>query len=357
MASALSGFIGERTEAILGRARGIVERHHAEAAHADLVPAMERFLGDLRTALDDDHVEEDDSLQHRHSAAAVAEGEATAHAGLACDVVVRSFGALCDSITSIAETEGVSFPARDFRILNQSLDGGIAQAIEAYADVRARADHRTSASQLGALAHELRNALGSLAIGFDTLREGRVGMRSRTAHTIERGLARMQLLVDGALAAATLQAGVPLQPSPERLADVVRDLTESYVGTATFDLQLDDDVVVAADRRLLVSAIGNLVQNAVKYTRRGTTVTIRVRAEGEVAVVEVEDECGGLRVPDPELLFREFEQGNGGRGGVGLGLAIVRDAVLAHGGAVAVRDLAPVGCVFTLRWPMRPPAA
>ena len=76
--------------------------------------------------------------------------------------------------------------------------------------------------------------------------------------------------------------------------------------------------------------------------------------EADEVVIEVEDQCGGLGGADPETLLKPFEQRDPSRGGVGLGLMIVRDAATAHGGSVEARDRAPVGCVFVMRWPLSP---
>lgn len=111
---------------------------------------------------------------------------------------------------------------------------------------------------------------------------------------------------------------------------------------------------MTADERLLTSAVGNLVQNALKFTRAGGTVVVRARAEREYVVIEVEDECGGLPPGRQEQLFQPFVQESANRSGLGLGLTITRRAVAAHGGQVHVRDLPGKGCVFTIHLPRAP---
>ena len=97
--------------------------------------------------------------------------------------------------------------------------------------------------------------------------------------------------------------------------------------------------------------VTNLLQNAFKFTRLGTRVTVRVGASEERVMIEVEDECGGLPGSNTDDLFRPFEQRGADRTGVGLGLAFCRWAVEANGGRIYARNLPDTGCVFTIDLP------
>jgi signal transduction histidine kinase len=114
---------------------------------------------------------------------------------------------------------------------------------------------------------------------------------------------------------------------------------------------MDEGLQVEGDERLLRSAIGNLVRNAIKFSEPGGTITVRGRAAGGTVTVEVEDACGGLPVESTSELFEPFVQRGADRTGLGLGLAIVRQAIEAHHGTVEVRNLPGRGCVFTARLP------
>jgi signal transduction histidine kinase len=115
-------------------------------------------------------------------------------------------------------------------------------------------------------------------------------------------------------------------------------------------------VLITCDRQLLASAVVNLLQNALKFTRPKSQVTLRVRATESRVLIEVEDECGGL-AGGAEELFRAFEQRGADRSGLGLGLSISRRAVEANGGEIRVRDMPGVGCVFTIDLPRAPSAS
>jgi signal transduction histidine kinase len=116
-------------------------------------------------------------------------------------------------------------------------------------------------------------------------------------------------------------------------------------------------IVVDADPQILAAALGNLLQNAFKFTRPHTKVSLTTRATADRVVIEVADECGGLVGGDGEGLFRAFEQRGDDRTGLGLGLSISRRGVEANGGVVRVRDLPGTGCVFSVDLPRLPPSS
>ena len=97
--------------------------------------------------------------------------------------------------------------------------------------------------------------------------------------------------------------------------------------------------------------VGNLLQNAFKFTRPRSTVTLRVGASAERVLIEVQDECGGLPSGNVDELFRPFEQRGADRTGVGLGLAFSRWGVEANHGRIYARNLPDKGCVFTVDLP------
>jgi signal transduction histidine kinase len=110
---------------------------------------------------------------------------------------------------------------------------------------------------------------------------------------------------------------------------------------------------VDVDREMLFSAVGNLLQNAFKFTRPGTEVTLAAYAAGERIRIEVTDQCGGLPVPASDDMFSAFKQNSDDRSGLGLGLAISRRAVEANLGTLEVRDLPGTGCIFTIDLPKK----
>jgi two-component system, OmpR family, sensor histidine kinase SenX3 len=128
-------------------------------------------------------------------------------------------------------------------------------------------------------------------------------------------------------------------------------------------VQLDVDdpprhLAVPGDRRDLVSAVSNLVDNAIKYSERGSLVQVRVRPEVEGAVeIAVIDQGVGIPARDMERIFERFYRVDRARsrltGGTGLGLSIVRHVAVNHSGSVRVESREGEGSVFTLRLPAR----
>jgi len=112
-------------------------------------------------------------------------------------------------------------------------------------------------------------------------------------------------------------------------------------------------VEIEVDRAAVMSALSNLLQNALKFSRPHGQVVLRpdtTTAPGRV-LVEVQDECGGLPPGEVEDLFRPFEQRGEDRSGLGLGLAIARESIVVNGGEVRARNLPGKGCVFTVDLP------
>ena len=116
----------------------------------------------------------------------------------------------------------------------------------------------------------------------------------------------------------------------------------------------DSAAEILGDRQNLAAAVRNLLQNAVKFTRPGSTVTLKIAATSDRIRIEVHDQCGGLPEGKSTELFHPFEQRGSDRTGLGLGLAYSQWAVVANGGRIYVRDRPGLGCVFIADLPRHP---
>jgi signal transduction histidine kinase len=132
-----------------------------------------------------------------------------------------------------------------------------------------------------------------------------------------------------------------------RLDEIARSVSELYEPVAdekgvTLVALIDDGVLVRGDRHLLSQAIANLLDNALKYTPAGS-VSLTVRAEGELARVEVADTGPGVPPEQREAVFDRFVRLEGSRStpGNGLGLSLVRGVARMHGGAVRLEENRP----------------
>ena len=114
---------------------------------------------------------------------------------------------------------------------------------------------------------------------------------------------------------------------------------------------VDPRLAVNADRDLLLLAIGNLMQNAFKFTHLHTEVTLNPYAIADRILIDVKDNCGGLSPGDTQKMFLPFSQTSENRSGLGVGLSIARQSVESNDGILSVRAVPGTGCVFTINLP------
>ena len=218
---------------------------------------------------------------------------------------------------------------------------------------------RAMSEKLGTLAHEIRNLVHTATLAFAAMKNGSVGTSGATAAVLDRSLAGLAILTERALAEVRLSAGMF-----PRLEDVALDAFIAEVrigaglGAAEKGCQLsvgavEPGLTVRVDRQLLHSAIYNLMQNAFKFTRPGSHVSLTTLRVGDRVHIEIADQCGGLPEGKAEAISHAFEQHDTDRSGLGLGLTIARRAVEASGGELHVRDVPGTGCVFTIDLPLK----
>jgi signal transduction histidine kinase len=141
------------------------------------------------------------------------------------------------------------------------------------------------------------------------------------------------------------------------LADFIADVRitaslEAQTRRCRFTVSdVDKELAVVVDRDMLFSAVGNLLQNAFKFTQPQTEVSLNAYSAADRIRIDVEDHCGGLPSGAAETLFLPFTQNSEDRSGLGLGLAICRRSVEANKGVLRLRNLPPSGCVFTIDLP------
>lgn len=147
---------------------------------------------------------------------------------------------------------------------------------------------------------------------------------------------------------------VDLHLEPELLEEVIEEALlhiNRKDAKHSITVSLADDLIMAwMQSRLIVQVIINLVDNAIRYADAGSIIDISVKKEGDMVVVEVADDGGGIAESDKEKIFEPFYTAKNNRGdhgrSMGLGLALCRSIVLAHGGAIYVQNHLPHGAVF-----------
>ena len=115
--------------------------------------------------------------------------------------------------------------------------------------------------------------------------------------------------------------------------------------------ELDPLLAIDVGRDLLLSAVGNLLQNAFKLSHPHTEVTLNAYAVADRIRIDVDDRCGGLPPANAEKMFLPLTQSSDDKSGLGLGLSIARRSVEANEGILGVCNIPGIGCVFTIDRP------
>ena len=268
--------------------------------------------------------------------------------------VVREYGLLHECIIEIARDAGTPIGLHEQQVISRWINSGIADALAQYVKHRDQEQERQRSEHLGFIAHELRNPLSAGRAALQRLRTQGPAASGRAIELLERSLRRAGDMVDNALSHASLALGVEPKAEPVALADLFRDIElDVGIDAQSRDIALGfaaggDDLIVA-DPRLLRSAVFNLVQNALKFSRAGSEVTVTAQVTPAAVTIEVADACGGLPPGKVEDLFTPLVQRGENRTGFGLGLAIARQAIEAQGGRIGVRDIPGRGCVFSIQ--------
>jgi signal transduction histidine kinase len=280
--------------------------------------------------------------------------------GFTIDQVVHDYGDLCQSVTDLAVELNAPISNNEFRTLNRCLDNAIAVAAtefnaqrdNIFADKDSRANER-----LGFFAHELRNQLNTAMLALTAIKAGSVGLTGATGAVLDRSLVAVRNLIDRSLSEARMTAGMPVRHQLFSVADFIAEVQlsaslEAQVNKCALTVSyVDSQLAIDADRELLLAAVGNLLQNAFKFTHPLSEVILKVYAIGDRILIEVEDKCGGLPPGDVEKMFLPFTQSGANKTGLGLGLSISRRSVEANDGTLSVRDIPASGCVFTIDLP------
>ncbi|RCX11554.1 DUF4118 domain-containing protein [Extensimonas vulgaris] len=228
-------------------------------------------------------------------------------------------------------------------------------------------------SLLSAISHDLRTPLAALVGLADALVMAQASGRDPAAQheialSIRESALRMNALVNNLLDMARLEAGgVQLHRAWQPLEEVVGAALAACapaLRTRPVSVQLADDLpLLEFDAVLIERVLVNLLENAAKYTPPGTAVRIAAKPSGSCVTLTIDDDGPGLPPGREEALFEKFERGTreSATPGVGLGLAICRAIVLAHGGRIRAENRIEQGRVagarFTIELPCGTPPA
>lgn len=237
--------------------------------------------------------------------------------------------------------------------------------LQIHAEALKEADRRKN-EFLATLAHELRTPLAPLRNGLDLLQRNPNGEKAGEIRgMMDRQLVHLVRLIDELLDVSRVSQGkIELRKDAVRVVDIVRSATEASrplidgEGHRLVIEMPDDSLWVDGDEIRLSQAVSNLLNNAAKYTPAGGLITLGLRAEGPRIAITVTDT--GIGIPDDmqAKVFQLFTQIDDhlqrSQGGLGIGLALVRQLVELHGGSVDAYSAGPgTGSRFTIRLPIR----
>jgi PAS domain S-box-containing protein len=238
------------------------------------------------------------------------------------------------------------------------------------AQLRALNQEITAASRrkdefLGILGHELRNPLSALSSGLELMRlkSSPDPMVARAIQVFERQIGYIEHLASDLMDAASIGQGkLRLDRAPVKVSTIVeraRELAEARFAASGQRLLTvpGADSTIEADLVRLVQVVGNLLNNASKYSGPGATTWLEYGRDGGTALIRVRDNGPGIDPSHLAHIFDMFTQldSTSGRaqGGIGIGLALVKGLVELHGGkVVAESDGLGHGCSFTVRLPV-----
>ncbi len=276
------------------------------------------------------------------------------------DGTLRGFGKVTRDLTERKQAEDAQ---RQLRERELQLVREQATRVQAEANVRLRD------AFLNATAHELRTPVTSV-LGYAQLLQRRLHQEERIPERLQKPMRaivehvqRLDRLTTMLLDITRLEHGklvlehvpINLRHSIERVVDELQLLTERH--TIVRELSAAP-LTVAGNALRLEQVLYNLVQNAIKYSPEGGTITVTARPDGQQAVITVTDEGMGIRAEDLPRVFERFYRAANipqlTMSGLGLGLYLVREFVGLHGGTVEVQSVVGQGTTFRVTLPLMP---
>jgi signal transduction histidine kinase len=213
------------------------------------------------------------------------------------------------------------------------------------------------------VSHELRTPLAAIKLMIETMIEAQddADARAQFMPRVAAEVDRIVQLVEDLLAMARSESGrLIMRKEHFDLTDVAATVVDTFSHRAAtnhiaLDLEAPEPVFVDADRHRLAQVAVNLVDNALRHTPAGGSVTVEVARDGDWALLRVRDTGAGIAFADLAHIFDRFyvadRSRSRGQSGTGLGLSIARNLVEAHGGTLTVESTLGRGATFSCRLP------
>jgi signal transduction histidine kinase/ActR/RegA family two-component response regulator len=299
------------------------------------------------------------------------------------EVVSGKIAEVCDGEVLIERSEGsrVTVVVNIRALKNEQ--GQVTGAINCFYDITERKEaeeqlqeaniklaesDRRKSDFLAMLSHELRNPLATIRSGLQVMRLTDAPAVNRVTALMERQVGHLVGLVDDLLDVNRISRGkIELHRGRIELATIVQTAVESArslsecMGHELIVTLPSEQICVYVDPIRLVQVVGNLLNNACKFTEKGGRIRLSVEREGEQAVIRVRDNGMGIAADQLSPIFDMFMQADASmersNSGLGIGLALVQDLVKMHGGTVEAQSAGlGQGSEFVVRLPIAPEA-
>ena len=267
---------------------------------------------------------------------------------------------------NVAHDSARQWTAEDLAVISDVAERTWDAVERARAEETLRASNQRQTEFLSTLAHELRNPLAPIRSGLTVLamKGDSVDAVAKVRGVLERQVSYMVTLIDDLLDVARITGGkLVLRKATADLKQALSNAVEVSLpnieaGQHQLHLDLPEKAVLAdIDATRIAQVVGNLLNNAAKYTPRGGKIELALRREDDVAVIAVTD--NGIGIPDDAItsVFEMFSQIRHGldrsQGGLGIGLSLVRRLVEMHGGSVSASSAGiGSGTTFSIRLPL-----
>lgn len=218
---------------------------------------------------------------------------------------------------------------------------------------------------LRSISHDLRTPLTSISGNAGILMEQEIVLTEDKKQELYRSIYDDSMwlvnLTENLLSTTKIENGtVSLKLEPELLEDVFNEAlkhVDRNIKDYNVSIELCDDLLMAKmDVKLIIQVIVNIVNNAVKYTPKGTNIILKAEKKEQMVYISISDNGPGVDDATKKHLFDMFytavQEKSDDRRGLGLGLNLCRSIVTAHGGNITVTDNIPKGCVFTFTLPL-----
>lgn len=235
---------------------------------------------------------------------------------------------------------------------------GKAEAESAQAVQRATRAARARDEILAVVSHDLRGPLHAISLATEALRDEITGAPARYLGAIERASLRAERLIADLLEASAIENGaLTLARAPVDAGAILRqaaadhELLVKETGGKIIAHIPEEQIVVSADRDRVLQVLGNLIGNSLKHAK-GAPIDLMIERQEDKALISVRDHGPGIPATELPHIFDRYWSGRTKKGGAGLGLAIAKGIVSAHGGNLAVDSRPGDGAKFFFTLPL-----